>query len=399
MLARVLVGAHLEPTPILKMASKRLILSSKTASGRSIPLVCVLIFVWLLSSTVFPRTALACDCFTSLSACNEVGLSNLVFIGTVESITPIFLNRWHLLSSSSLSSVNEAYADARESPSAAALDRLKDTYLKVFPGLTANEKRQLLGAKTTQDVASLFNSTLGRGMRVNFSVKTFYKLEDDDDAPKDAGSKDQKAKNETGGKDDDARKEDERKHDSGKTAKSGDREKEDKDSFDVWTPFGDCGYDFQIGETYLVYANNDEGADSFFTGSCTRTRRLSDAGADLAYLFFYKNNRTESARLDGFATTDGSQFDFDQLHDPEIIKSPVAGVIVELQSDRLLRYAVSDRNGKFVFDGLREGDYQISAFASGYPLNTKLLTGPQSFHIGRRKCAYQVLVLPKSNGS
>jgi hypothetical protein len=81
-----------------------------------------------------------------------------------------------------------------------------------------------------------------------------------------------------------------------------------------------------------VYANNDEFGAYYFTGSCTRTKRVSDAGEDLSYLFFYKDHPEESARLEGFTTTE--RLDFDPLHDPETVKSPVAGVIVELKSDR-----------------------------------------------------------------
>jgi hypothetical protein len=291
----------------------------------------------------------ACECVTSFSACHEVEVSNLVLIGTVQSIEPIFMNRWYMTNQSSMRSLNDAYIGAQQSPSAAALARLKDTYLNIFADLPAEEKRRLQAAKTIQDVASMFYSALDLGMRVRLKVKTLFKHEDD--------------------------------------------EGHDQDFFDVWTAFDDCGYDFQIGETYLVYASDDEFGDYFFTGSCTRTRRLSDAGEDLAYLFFYKDRPEESARLEGFASTE--RLDLDPLHDPETVKSPVAGVIVELRSDRLRRYAQSDGNGRFLFDGLPEGDYQISAFSSGYPLNAQLLTGPKPLHIKAKSCSPQLLLLPR----
>lgn len=41
-----------------------------------------------------------------------------------------------------------------------------------------------------------------------------------------------------------------------------------------------CGYPFEQGERYLVYATRYEGA--FHTGLCTRTARLAEAQADLA---------------------------------------------------------------------------------------------------------------------
>src|SRR5436853_1034278 len=46
---------------------------------------------------------------------------------------------------------------------------------------------------------------------------------------------------------------------------------------------GDCGYGFQVGTAYVVYAyKNSEG--QLGTGICSRTRPVADAAEDLAYL-------------------------------------------------------------------------------------------------------------------
>lgn len=46
---------------------------------------------------------------------------------------------------------------------------------------------------------------------------------------------------------------------------------------------GDCGYRFEVGENYLVYAyGSDE--NKLETNICQRTRRLADAGEDLKLL-------------------------------------------------------------------------------------------------------------------
>jgi hypothetical protein len=257
--------------------------------------------------------------------------------------------------------LNEAFIQAQEHPSADSLRQVKDTYLAMFPGLDEREKKQVQTAGTIQQVASLFDSSLDRGMRVRLKVKTLFKQGDDDDA--------------------------------------GDKAKKDADSLDVWTTSGDCGYDFQIGETYLVYANDEEGADYFFTSTCMRTKRISDAGDDLAYLYFYKNQPRESSRLEGFATSDRkSQLAIDPMHEPAMIGSPLAGVILQLKSDRLTRYAESESTGRFLFDGLPEGNYELSAFARGYPKTNQLLAGPRRLHIKEKSCARQVFVLPKTGG-
>src|ERR1700722_10234289 len=46
---------------------------------------------------------------------------------------------------------------------------------------------------------------------------------------------------------------------------------------------GDCGYHFQIGERYLVYAFVSEQTKRLGTSSCARTRPLSEASADLEF--------------------------------------------------------------------------------------------------------------------
>ena len=288
----------------------------------------------------------------------------MVFIGTVESMEPMFLSRWNTASQASMESLNAAYIDARQHPSDASLDRLKNAYRAAFPDLAADQQNRVETAKTAASVASLFYSGLGRGMHIRFQVKTPFKHEDDDD-----------------------------------DASAQKNSKEAEDTLDVWTPFGECGYDFQAGETYLVYANYDEGStNSLSTDVCTRTRRLSDAGEDLAYLFFYKDHPA-SSRLEGFATTDELyRLTYDHLHDPQTMKSPVAGVVIELQSDHLTRFTETDRAGRFVFDGLPEGNYKLSAYADGYPVNPSLLAGPQAFHVEAKGCSLQVLLLPKEHG-
>jgi hypothetical protein len=326
---------------------------------RRLAILCAL---WLVA---LGRPALACKCISSLEPCNQTGASDVVFIGTVESMEPVFLSRWNPSSQASMGSLNEAYIDARQHPSDESIARLKSAYRKAFPDLAADQQSRLQSAKTAAGVASLFYVGLGRGMHVRFKVKTLFKHEEDDDDHHAEASPEAK-----------------------------------EEEIEVWTPFGDCGYDFQAGETYLVYGNYDEGsANSLSTDVCTRTRRLSEAGEDLAYLFFYKDQPAASARLEGFATTDELyRMTFDRLHDPESIRSPVAGTVVELQSDGLTRFTETDRNGRFVFDGLREGIYKLSAFASGYPVNPNLLAGPQAFHVEAKSCTLQVLLLPKEPG-
>lgn len=349
------------------------------------------LLIGLVSASGWPANA--CQCEASFGACKEVRVSDLVFVGAVQSIQPLFMSRWYGANQPGMQSLNDAFLQAQEHPSADSLRQVKEAYLATFPESDELQKRLVQSADSIQQVTALLDSSLDRGMRVHFQVKALYKQEDDDDdAAKKSAGKDKKGASKDDKKDAD---------DDGKKDADGDKD-DDKDApafLDVWTASGDCGIDFQLGETYLVFANNEEGADYYFTSSCMRTKRLSEAGEDLAFLYFYKNQPESSSRVEGFATSDRkTQLALDALHDPAAIGSPVSGVILQLKADHFTRYAESDGNGRFLFDGLPNGSYQLSVFAPGYPKPTKLLTGPRRLTVREKSCVRQVFVLPKPGG-
>jgi len=273
-----------------------------------------------------------------------------VFIGTVESIEPEFLNQWNLSQRADLLRLNEEYAHARKDGSANALSKLREAYLRTFPDLAEDRKRKLESARSARELGKLFYDVLRDGKQIHFRVKSSFKQEAESAAS----------------------------------------------AIEVWTPFGDCGYDFQPGETYLVYADEDEETGVLSTGVCTRTKRLSDAGEDLAYLFFLKNDPENSARLEGFVTTNELyQADYDKLHDPEKVKRPVAGVMVALESASGRRYVKSSDGGRYFFDGLAAGDYKLSVFSGDYPHVVQILGGPKALAVEAKSCTTQIMLLPK----
>ena len=162
---------------------------------------------------------------------------------------------------------------------------------------------------------------------------------------------------------------------------------------DVWTPFGDCGVDFQTGETYLVFANDDEESAQISTDSCSGTRRVSDAGGDLAYLYFYEDSDGQAARLDGFVTTN-SMYHADAAR----TQGAVAGAVVELKGEHGVRYAATGADGRFLFDGIAAGEYTATVYASGYPGKVETLAGPQRMHINAKACAETTLLVFKPPG-
>jgi hypothetical protein len=293
-----------------------------------------------------------------MSACNEAAKTDVIFIGTVEAIEPSFLDSWNPSQRTALLALNQEYSRVQSDRSAASFTKLRDAYLKAFPDLPEEHRKRLSAATSTDQLADLFYWILDHGKRIRLRVKTVFRgedLKDDDDD------------------DDDA---------AGKTV-------------EVWTALGDCGFPFQTGETYLVYADSDEESDVMTTGACTRTRRLSDAGDDLAYLYFFKNYGDAAGRIEGFVTTDLLyQKQFDIAHHPDRIVSPVAGAVVELKGSATPRYAAADDKGRFVFDGLPAGTYHLSAFTPDYPSETRMLASPREFTLEKRACAMQILVAP-----
>lgn len=145
-----------------------------------------------------------------------------------------------------------------------------------------------------------------------------------------------------------------------------------------------------MGETYLVYATMDEDSDMVETDTCMGTRRLSDAGADLPYLSFLKADPDRSGHLDGLVTSDPAA----RANPPEgnRIPSPVSGLLVELKSDDAVRYAVSNNEGRFVFDGLAAASYRIAGYRSDGPDPDQIAAGPEEFRLNPKVCVRRVML-------
>jgi hypothetical protein len=124
---------------------------------------------------------------------------------------------------------------------------------------------------------------------------------------------------------------------------------------DLSTSFDDCGTHFIKGETYLVYADMDK--TELGTGACSRTRRLSEAADDLVYLQFVQNGQAGAARVWGFVSSDMRVLKLPQ--DSDSTPAPVPNVFVRLHSAVGTLLARTENGGKFAFDGLSTGDYDM----------------------------------------
>ena len=317
---------------------------------------------------------LGCDCHLRQTVCAEVNSPGVIFIGTVETTAPRFTSRWNPMPRPNMQQLNQANERYLADRTPANFDALKDSFRKLFPNLPDEERKQLDHATAHSAIVTLFSSVLAHGQLIHFKVRTVFRNDDDDDDKK-------AAKAQSGSK---------------SKAEVDDDDVKAPESFDIWTPFGDCGVDFQTGETYLVYAASDEETNILETDSCTRTRRLTDAGDDLAYLYFFKDHKNPAGRLEGFATFDTLY----QVHqamrpDPDRIDQPAAGVVVELKSPSGVRYTATNSYGQFTFDALEPGEHTVSGYASGFPETVRLLAGPKTFRTEARSCASQTLLVPK----
>jgi hypothetical protein len=321
-----------------------------------------------LSLFLAPQLLIACNCLVSQSVCREVVTSNRVFIGTVESVQPSLLDPWNPSSHRDWMQDPEI-VELSKNKSESGLRVLKERYLKLLFDLPTAEKMQIQTAETQEDLHSIITWIVGQGTTVRFKIRMVFQWKEDSDSDTKDASKDTS--------DDDPKIE----------------------FAEVWDEPGDCGIPFQKGETYLVYATDDEETNRLQTNVCQRTARVSDAGEDLAYLYFLKNGGAQSLRLEGFVTSEIDQLHQDPFHYSAGIKSPVSDVVVELSFAGGVRYTQPDPSGRFVFDGLAAGNYRVSALSAESPDRGKTLSGPTRVLVQTGKCAMTtLLILSRGSG-
>jgi hypothetical protein len=117
---------------------------------------------------------------------------------------------------------------------------------------------------------------------------------------------------------------------------------------------GDCGYNFTIGEQYLVYAYRSKDGAELSTGICTRTRPLSQAVDDLRYFDELPVPRT-SGHVFGIVTHSERDFQADRI----IHHGGVPGVHVLLRGGTASADAQTDDQGRYDIGGMPPGSYQL----------------------------------------
>ena len=120
---------------------------------------------------------------------------------------------------------------------------------------------------------------------------------------------------------------------------------------EVFTGFGggDCGYEFKIGERYLVYAYRDH--IRLITGICTRTRPFGKATEDLAFLGNL-SSATAGATIQGQVVRAGA---------PKNDSSPIySEILVLVEGDKVRQELRPDTSGDFRISGLPPGKYKVT---------------------------------------
>ena len=144
---------------------------------------------------------------------------------------------------------------------------------------------------------------------------------------------------------------------------------------------GNCGKVFTPGEGYLIYAYADE-QGNLHTNMCTRTRNLSSAYGDLAYLGSCPAPLTNSRikgdvqQVVGYSIRYISLGVFKHKQLANLEFEPVANVELVLTRDRDRRgpeesFAVrTDDRGEFELIGLKPGIYRARIVGEGFQIRT-----------------------------
>lgn len=124
---------------------------------------------------------------------------------------------------------------------------------------------------------------------------------------------------------------------------------------DLWTGMGggDCGFDFKVGSRYVIYALH-RADGSLSTGICSRTRLVSEAADDLAYLASVPASTT-GARLSGTIKhtehdyADGKTIEHGGVADAQVVARSTGGVFG----------GMTDEQGRYAIAGLPVGSYDV----------------------------------------
>jgi hypothetical protein len=145
---------------------------------------------------------------------------------------------------------------------------------------------------------------------------------------------------------------------------------------------GDCGYRFNQGQQYLVYARRNEKDNRLYVSICSRTRLAAKAFEDLQYIGSLSSAASNS-RIYGEVI----RFKHELGDDP--LRVPMAGIKVRAESLGKKFESVTDDKGQFSITGLIEGSYKISV---DLPAGLVALYLDREIKVVERGCAMLTIV-------
>jgi hypothetical protein len=132
---------------------------------------------------------------------------------------------------------------------------------------------------------------------------------------------------------------------------------------------GDCGYDFQQGEQYLVYAFSHPATGKLYAGICSRTRRLAEAGDDLDY-FANKDDPAHGAGIEGWI----DELSRGPNNNTEVI-GPLKGARLRISSAAGRWTVTTGSDGRFRLWGLQPGTYRVTPeFSTRFAEDSRTVT-------------------------
>jgi 5-hydroxyisourate hydrolase-like protein (transthyretin family) len=116
---------------------------------------------------------------------------------------------------------------------------------------------------------------------------------------------------------------------------------------------GDCGYEFQLGKRYLVYAYREEKTNRLSTSICTRTRPLAEADDDLTFIRALPTSGMEGLVFGKVGRRNHHWKEGEQWY------KPVPDAELTIESETTQYQAQSDAKGNFRVEKVLPGKYLV----------------------------------------
>ncbi|MEK6279557.1 MAG: hypothetical protein AABN95_04315 [Acidobacteriota bacterium] len=115
---------------------------------------------------------------------------------------------------------------------------------------------------------------------------------------------------------------------------------------------GDCGYEFELGKTYLIYAHRGKKDGKLYTSICTRTRPITESADDIAFINSLAGAEPGAVIFGQVVKRNYHWKEGDKWY------QPVSEAEVTIEGEGEKREMKSDQEGSFRVDGLPPGSYK-----------------------------------------